>query len=71
MQSTEINNFIESYDNLSIEDKEYLSDLIQKNLIESKRSRLIDRVQEAEVNYSKGKVKKGGFKELFEDLDND
>lgn len=71
MQTTEIDDIIESYDNLSIEDKEYLSVQIQKNLLESKRTVLIDRVKEAETNYRSGNVKRGGLKELFQDLEND
>jgi flagellar motor switch protein FliG len=71
MTTTQMNNLIESYDRLSIDDKEYLSDLLQKNLAESKRKTLVDRVKEAEANYSAGKVKKGGLKDLYEDLEND
>ncbi len=71
MQTNDVNDIIESYDNLPIEDKEYLSELIQKNLTESKRAVLIDRIRDAEVNYSKGNVKRGDAKELLKDLEND
>jgi len=71
METVDVNNFIETYDNLSIEDKEFLSEIIHKNLVESKRETLIQRVKEAEQNYETGNVKIGGLKELLKDLEDD
>ena len=69
MQSTTISDIIENFDSLSIEDKEYAKEIIEKNLIESKREKLVSRVNEAKLNYEAYKVKRGGLKELKEDLD--
>ncbi|MCL5991372.1 MAG: hypothetical protein M1419_04650 [Bacteroidetes bacterium] len=69
MQSTMISDIIENFDSLSIEDKEYARELIEKNIIESKREKLVMRVSEAKANYTVNKVKRGGLKELKEDLD--
>jgi hypothetical protein len=71
MQSEMISNIIENFDSLSIEDKEYARELIEKNIIESKREKLVSRVNEAKAIYTANKVKRGGLKELKEDMDSD
>jgi hypothetical protein len=49
--------------------KEYVADIIKKQIIEMKREGLANRVQEAKVNFEKGDVKTGSIKDLTEDLD--
>lgn len=71
MQNLTLSNIIENFDILNIEDKGYVLNIIKKNYLESKRDLLYQRVKEADNNYSLGNFKKGGLKELLEDLDND
>lgn len=53
---------------LNIEDKEYLLDILSKRLIEEKRVEISRRVIEAEKVYKDGKVKKGKLDDLWKDL---
>ena len=52
-------------------DKEYVAEIIRKQVIELKRERLVQRAKEAKMNFKKGVVKSGGIKELLEDLESD
>ncbi|MFA6570509.1 MAG: hypothetical protein WCT77_04655 [Bacteroidota bacterium] len=71
MQSSEISGILESFDLLSLDDKEFIIDIIEKNYASAKRDDLIQRVAEAKQNYSDGKVKQGSLKDLLQDLEND
>ncbi len=51
-------------------DKEYLVDILKKQLIESKRDKLVLRVKEAESNYLTGNVNEGSSDSLFAELEN-
>jgi hypothetical protein len=66
-----INEIIENWDNLTIDDKEYTIEILQKDLIQSRREQIILRTKEAESNYNKGLIKSGTVENLFEDLEND
>jgi DNA-binding transcriptional regulator GbsR (MarR family) len=52
-------------------DKEYVAEIIRKQVIELKREKLTQRVEEAKMNLKKGFVKSGDIKELLEDLESD
>ena len=71
MSTTQVSEFIENFDVLSLDDKEFLMDIIEKNYIETKRNELIQRVAEAKQNYIDGNVKTGSIKDLFKDLEDD
>ena len=71
MNDSNINKVIEEFSHLPIEDKEYVAEIIRKQIIEVKREKLADRVREARSNLEKGAVKTGGIEELMEDLDRD
>jgi len=71
MKGVTINRIIDDFNELPFEDREYAIELIQKQLIEAKRERIVRRVKEAETNLRKGKVKRGTMEDLFKDLEND
>jgi hypothetical protein len=71
MENTDINKVIEEFGHLPLEDMEYVSEIIRKQLIEVKREALVSRVQEAKNNYTKGHTKTGNLRDLIEDLDSD
>jgi len=69
--TTKINEVVEGFMGLSSEDKEYTVEIIEKQLIETKRERIAQRAKEATANYREGKVRTGNVKELYEDLEGD
>jgi hypothetical protein len=71
MKGVTLNRIIDDFNELPFEDREYAIELIQKQLIEAKRERIVRRVKEAETNLRKGKVKKGTMEDLLKDLEND
>jgi len=71
MKGVTLNRIIDDFNELPFEDREYAIELIQKQLIEAKRERIVRRVKEAETNLRKGKVKRGTMEDLFKDLEND
>ena len=71
MNGVTLNRIIDDFNELSFEDKEYAIELIQKQLIEAKRERIVRRAKEAETNLRKGKVKRGTMEDLLKDLEND
>jgi len=71
MSNVNLNQLIENFGHLPVNDKEYFVDVIKKQLIESKRDVIARRAKEAMSNLKKGMVKRGTIKELAEDLDSD
>ena len=71
MNNSNINKVIEEFSHLPSEDKEYVSEIIRKQVIEAKRNRLAERAREAKVNLERGFAKTGSLKDLMEDLDRD
>lgn len=71
MNTTSLNEILDTFNRLPLEDKEYAADVINKQLVEAKRDALARRVKHAEGSLKKGAVKKGALKELYEDLEND
>ena len=69
MNNTSVNEVIKEFGQLPSVDKEYVAEIIRKQVIELKRERLAQRVEEAKMNLEKGFVKSGGIKELLEDLE--
>lgn len=66
-----LNNLIENFSHLPLDDKEYAIDIIKKQLIEAKRDAIAKRAKEAMANLKRGTVKKGTVKELLKDLEGD
>jgi hypothetical protein len=71
MTDSDINKVIEEFSHLPPEDKEYVAEIIRKQVIELKRERLVKRAGKARENYKKGEVKTGTIRDLMEDLDRD
>jgi hypothetical protein len=71
MPTSGLNSVIEDFNRLSLDEKEYLLEIIQKQLVESKRDQIAKRAQEARENLGMGRIHRGSFKDLFEDLEND
>lgn len=66
-----VNNLLDEFQKLPLDDKEYLAEIMLKQIREMKRESLVTRVSEARENYNHGKCKSGTLKDLMEDLEND
>ena len=66
-----INKFLETFENFSSNEKEYVFEVINNQLSKESRKRIIKRVKESRSNLKKGKVKTGNLEELYKDLEND
>jgi hypothetical protein len=71
MRSDTLNSVISNFDKLSLNDKEYVTEIIEKQLIEAKRDAIGRRTKGALANLKKGNVKKGKIKDLHRDLELD
>ena len=71
MKNTFLNRLVEDFNELTLDDKVYAVQLIQKQLIETKREGITIRAREAMSNLKKGKVKRGSVGDLLKDLEND
>jgi hypothetical protein len=71
MNDSNIRKVIEEFSHLPPEDKEYVAEIIRKQLIEVKRNALADRAREARVNFERGSATSGTLQDLMEDLDSD
>lgn len=71
MVNMTLNKFIEDFITLPLEEKEYLLDIMKKQLIEAKRENIAQRTVECMDNLATGEVKRGTVKDLYEDLEND
>jgi hypothetical protein len=71
MQIATINEAYTIFNKLSIEDKEYFLELIEKQIIESRRNAILSRASEAEENYIKGDVFTGDVDDIMEFLESD
>ncbi|MDQ3022091.1 MAG: hypothetical protein M3R36_16190 [Bacteroidota bacterium] len=71
MEALKLNKFLESFDKLAVEEKEYAIEIINKQMSEENRNKIIKRVNESRANLKKGNYKKGSVKNLYNDLEND
>jgi len=71
MGNSRIDKVIEEFTRLPAEDREYVAEIMRKQLIELRRDRISQRAREARMNLEKGTVKTGTAKDLMEDLDSD
>ena len=69
--NSSISNLLSEFESLNLNDKEYVAEMIKKQLVECRREYLAARVSEARGNYKTGQVKKGSFNDLMQDLEND
>lgn len=71
MSDSDVSKVIEEFSHLPPEDKEYVAEIIRKQLIEVKRDALAERSREARMNFERAVAKTGTLKDLMEDLDRD
>ena len=71
MRSAILNSVINNFEKLPLNDKEYVAEIIKKQIIEAKRSAIARRAKRAQANLEKGEVKRGGQKDLHKDLEID
>jgi hypothetical protein len=71
MRANALNKIIDNFSRLPLNDKEYLAEILEKQLIEAKREAIEKRAKRAVANSKKGKIKRGTFKELYKDLELD
>ncbi len=71
MSTATVNNLIEEFIQLSLDDKEYATEVIKKQLIEAKREAIAKRAKKAVADFRKKMIKSGTVKELYKDLESD
>jgi len=71
MRSNTLNKIIGDFSRLPLNDKEYIAEVLEKQLIEAKREAIEKRAKRALANLKKGKVKRGTIQELYKDLELD
>lgn len=71
MSEATVNKVIEEFSGLPIEDKEYLAEIMKKQIIEAKREKLAERAKEARLNFQNSMTRTGTVRDLMEDLDSD
>ncbi|GBO53131.1 HigA protein [Pseudanabaena sp. lw0831] len=59
---------IDSIESLSIEDQEYLFELIRKRRIENRRAEILANAQEVQQAFKNGTAKRGSVDDLIADL---
>ncbi|MBM4273814.1 MAG: hypothetical protein FJ134_05025 [Deltaproteobacteria bacterium] len=64
-----LDNFLEEFSRLPIEDQEMLLDILKKRNIEQKRMRIAREVKEAQREHKKGLTKRGTIEDLIKDLE--
>jgi hypothetical protein len=69
--SINLNQVLQNISELSLDEQLYLSELLQKRLIEVRRTEIANRVKEAEENYRSGNVRSGSVAELMMLSDDD
>lgn len=63
-----VNKVLEEIDQLDIDDRVYICQIVSSRLIETERSRIAKRAREAENNYSHGHVRSGSVHDLLSEL---
>ena len=64
-----VNKVLEEIDQLDIDDRTYIHQILSRRLIETERLRIAKRAKEAEENYSRGHVRSGSVSDLLRELD--
>jgi predicted DsbA family dithiol-disulfide isomerase len=67
-EAVSLNTVLEYVDKLDIEDQQYIQEIIQRRLIDAKRSAIVLRAKEAKDSVRKNKSRSGTAKDLLADL---
>jgi hypothetical protein len=65
-----VQHIIEDFAHLPLNDREYVVDVVKKQLIDARRDSIAKRAITASSNLKKGAIKKGSLKDLYKDLEN-
>jgi hypothetical protein len=65
-----VQNIIEDFAHLPLDDREYVVDVVKKQLIDARRDAIAKRASTALSNLKKGAIKKGSVKDLYRDIEN-
>ncbi|MDD4531748.1 MAG: hypothetical protein PHH21_03545 [Candidatus Pacebacteria bacterium] len=71
MSTATVNNLIDEFIHLPLEDKEYATEVITKQLIEAKREAIAKRAKTAMADFRKKTTKCGTVKDLYRDIESD
>ena len=71
MSTASVNNLIEEFIHLPLDDKEYAAEVIKKQLIEAKREAIAKRAKTAMAGFRRKTTRQGNIKELYKDLESD
>jgi hypothetical protein len=71
MSTATMNNLIEEFISLPLDDKEYAAEVIHKQLIEAKREAIAKRAKTAISSFTKQMTKSGTVKDLYKDLESE
>jgi hypothetical protein len=63
-----VNKVLEEIDQLTIDDRIYIHQILSCRLVETERSLIAKRAREAEENYSRGRVRSGSVRDLLIEL---
>lgn len=67
--NNKLNDILEDFDSLTLEEQETVLDIEKKRLIEKKRKLLIEEVREAEKEYKTGKLKPKSVEDIMKEID--
>ncbi|GEM_PF-7109465 len=71
MKKVGIEEALEEFDSFSLEDKEFLVEVLMKRLTEEKREKLVVRAEEAMEKVRKNMTKKGNLQDFYQDMESD
>ena len=71
MSTATMNKLIQEFNLLPLDDKEYATEVMKKQLIEAKREAIARRAKTAMASFRKKMTKRGTVKELYKDLESD
>lgn len=69
VQSLSFQDLIEAVESLPLDDQSTLVDIINKRIIEKRRTNLVVEVKEAREAFRRGEVKRGSVEDLMKDLE--
>ncbi len=65
-----VQHIIEDFSHLALDDREYVVDVVRKQLIDARRDAIAKRATTASSNFKRSAIKKGSVKDLYKDLEN-
>jgi hypothetical protein len=71
MGNATLNEVLNEFNRLPLGEKEYVVEVMERQLIEAKREAIAKRAKKAMTNLRKGTVRKGTIRELYKDLESD